>query len=150
MTPWGHFGFDKSYKSLHSSYYWPNMCWDLENAYIPSCTECQHNKDRTSKPTGPLHPLPVPNDQFDAIALDFIGSLPEEDGKDTILTMTDLLSANICIAGTHSTYTAAQIAIVLFDEWYCESSLMLRLISDRDTLFTAELWMALHKLTGIN
>jgi RNase H-like domain found in reverse transcriptase/Integrase zinc binding domain len=35
-----HFGFDKSYKSLCGSYYWPNMHWDLENAYIPSCTEC--------------------------------------------------------------------------------------------------------------
>jgi Integrase zinc binding domain len=33
----GHFGFDKSYESLQGSYYWPNMCHDLENAYIPSC-----------------------------------------------------------------------------------------------------------------
>ena len=31
----GHFGFDKSYESLHGSYYWPNMHQDLENAYIP-------------------------------------------------------------------------------------------------------------------
>ena len=37
----GHFGFDKSYESLRGSYYWPNMCQDLENAYIPSCAECQ-------------------------------------------------------------------------------------------------------------
>ena len=47
----GHFGFDKSYKSLCSSYYWPNMHQDLENAYIPSCTKCQQNKNWTSKPT---------------------------------------------------------------------------------------------------
>ena len=125
------------------------MCRDLENAYIPSCTKCQHNKDRTSKPTGLLHPLPVPNDQFDTVTLDFIGPLPEEDGKDTILTMTNLLGADICIARTHSTYTAAQIAVVLFDEWYCENGLMLHLISNRDTLFTAKLWTALHKLTGV-
>ena len=37
----GHFGFDKSYESLRGSYYWPNMHWDLENVYIPSCTKCQ-------------------------------------------------------------------------------------------------------------
>jgi Integrase zinc binding domain len=144
-----HFGFDKSYESLHGSYYWPNMCWDLENAYIPSCTECQWNKNCTSEPTGPLHPLPVPDDWFDTIALDFIGPLPEEDGKDTILTMTDLLGADICIAGIHSTYTAAQVTVILFDGWYCENGLMLHLISDQDAQFTAELWTALHKLTSV-
>jgi hypothetical protein len=145
----GHIGFDKSYESLCGSYYWPNMRRDLENTYIPSCVECQHNKDRTSKPTGPLHPLPVPDDRFDTVALDFIGPLPEENSKDTILTMTDPLGADIRIVGTHSSYTAAQITVVLFDEWYCENGLMINLISDRDALFTAELWTALHKLTGV-
>ena len=125
------------------------MCCDLENAYIPSCTECQQNKSHTSKPTGPHHPLPVPNDHFDTVALDFIGPLPEEHGKDTILTMTDPLGADIRITATHSTYTAAQVAVILFNEWYCENGLMLHLISDWDLLFTAELWTTLHKLTGV-
>ena len=145
----GHFGFNKSYESLRGSYYWLHMHCDLENAYIPSCAECQWNKSRTSKPTGPLHPLPVPDDRFDTVALDFIGPLPEEHGKDTILTMTDPLGADIRIIATHSTYTAAQVAVVLFDEWYCENGLMLHLISNWDPLFTADLWTALHKLTGI-
>ena len=83
------------------------------------------------------------------MALDFIGPLPEEHGKDTILTMTDLLGTDIRIAATHSTYTAAQVAVVLFDEWYCENGLMLHLIPDQDPLFTTKLWTALHKLTSI-
>ena len=145
----GHFGFDKSYDSLCSSYYWLNMHRDLEKAHIPSCSECQRNKNCTSKPTGPLHPLPVLDHCFDTITLDFIGPLPEEDGKDTILTMTDLLGADICITGTHSTYTAAQVTVVLFDKWYCENGLMLHLVSDQDALFTTELWTALYKLTSV-
>jgi hypothetical protein len=72
----GHFGFDKSYEALCGSYYWPNMHCDLEKAYIPSCTECQWNKNCTSKPTGPLHPFPVPDKHFDVLALNFIGPLP--------------------------------------------------------------------------
>lgn len=145
----GHFGFDKSYEALRNSYYWPNMRRDLEQAYIPSCSPCQRNKDRTSKPTGPLHPLPVPDARFEAVALDFVGPLPEEDGKDTILTMTDLLGAEVRIAATHSTDSAAQIAVVLFDEWYCENGLMNQIICDRDTLFTSDLWTAFLRLTGI-
>jgi hypothetical protein len=104
------------------------MRCDLENAYIPLCTKCQRNKTCTSKPTGPLHLLPVPDGRFDTVAL--IGPLPEENGKDTILTMTDPLGTDICIAGTHSSYTAAQVTVVLFDKWYCENGLMLNLVSD--------------------
>ena len=81
----GHFGFDKSYEALRDSYYWPNMRHDLEQAYIPSCSPCQRNKSRTSKPTGPLHPLPVPDARFEAVALDFVGPLPEDGGKDTMM-----------------------------------------------------------------
>ena len=41
------------------------------------------------------------------------------------------------------------MVVILFDEWYCENGLMRQIITDRDTLFTSELWMALHKLTGV-
>ena len=106
-------------------------------------------KTTNPNPLAPLHPLPVPDDHFNTVALDFIWPLPEEHGKDTILTMMDLLRADIHITTTHSTYTAAQVAVVLFDEWYCENGLMLHLISDRDLLFTTKLWTALHKLTSV-
>ncbi|KNZ81999.1 hypothetical protein J132_09066 [Termitomyces sp. J132] len=56
-----HYGFKKSYAALHNSFYWPNMWWDLEKAYIPSCIPCQRNKDCMTKLVGPLHPLPVPD-----------------------------------------------------------------------------------------
>jgi hypothetical protein len=79
------------------------------------------------------------------VALDFVGPLPAEGGKDTILTMTDLLGADVRLAPIHSTATAAEV----FDEWYCENGLMRQIISDRDSLFTSELWTALHKLTGV-
>ena len=145
----GHFGFDKSYELLCNSYYWPNMHWDLEIAYIPSCSECQHNKDHTAKLTGPLYPLPVPDDRFNSVALDFIGLLLEEDSKDTILTMTDNLSANVQLIAIHSSYTTDQVALAFFDEWYCENGLMRHLVLDCDAIFTLALWDALHKLTRV-
>jgi hypothetical protein len=37
----GHFGFGKTYGSLRDSFYWPNMRRDLEQAYVPACTDCQ-------------------------------------------------------------------------------------------------------------
>ena len=46
----GHFGFTKSYATLRDDYYWPNKHRDLSKAYIPACVECQHDKNRTSRP----------------------------------------------------------------------------------------------------
>ena len=91
----------------------------------------------------------MPDACFDSVAIDFIGLLPEEDGKDMIMTITDTLGADICLVPTHSKWTTAQVAVALFDNWYCENGLMLHLISDRDALFTSELWAAFIKLTGV-
>lgn len=89
----GHFGFDKTYGSLRESFYWPNMRKELESAYLPGCVECQPNKSTTSKPTGPLHPLPVPDARGDSVAMDFIGPLPLDEGYDMIVTFTDRLGS---------------------------------------------------------
>jgi hypothetical protein len=85
----GHFGFAKTYGSLCKSFYWPNMCRDLEQAYIPACVNCQWNKEMTQKPMGPLHPLSVPDQRGDLVAMDFIGPLLEDEGFDCIVTFTD-------------------------------------------------------------
>ena len=116
----GHFGFKKSYTTLHGSYYWPNMCTDLLNSYIPSCVDCQRNKGSTSKPVGPLHPLPIPKQCGDSIAIDFVGPLPLDNGSDCIVTITDHLGADICVTPTHMNITAECFAAQFFDLWYCK------------------------------
>lgn len=145
----GHFGAQKSYHALRDSFFWPNMRRDLEHAYIPSCADCQRNKSRTTKPIGPLHPLPVPDQRCDSVAIDFIGPLPTDNGHDCILTITDRLGSDIRIIPTSCTLTAQGLAELFFREWYCENGLPLEIISDRDKLFVSHFWTALHKLTGI-
>lgn len=86
----GHFGFNKSYETLRHLYYWPQMRRDLESAYVPSCVECQRNKSSTIKPIGPLHPLPVPKQCGDSVAMDFIGPLPLDEGFDCLQTDSGL------------------------------------------------------------
>ena len=70
------------------------MRQDLEKVYIPSCTDCLHNKSATRKPTGPLHSLPIPDDRGDSVAIDFIEPLPHNDEFDCILSMTDHLGSD--------------------------------------------------------
>jgi hypothetical protein len=145
----GHFGFDKSYTSLRDAYYWPHMRRDLQEAYIPACVQCQRNKSRTTKPVGPLHPLPVPDGQGDSIAIDFVGPLPMDEGYDCIVTIINRLGADVCIASMHADITVEWFAAQFFDLWYCENGLPLNIVSDRDKLFISKFWKALHKLTGV-
>lgn len=96
----GHFGTDKS-----------------------ACTECTHNKSRTTKPTGPLHPLPVPDHRGDSVAIDFIGPLPQELGFDGIMTITDRLGADVRLIPCRMNMNAQEVVNLFFDHWYCENGL---------------------------
>ena len=146
----GHFGTDKAYEALRESYYWPKMRKELMSAYIPGCADCQRNKSSTSKPTGPLHPLPIPDARFESVAIDRVGPLPEEDGFNGILTMTDRLgAADVRLVPCRMDMTAKECAKLLFDHWYCENGLPLEIVSDRDTLFTSEVWKAFSQRLGI-
>ena len=126
------------------------MRQDLEKAYIPSCVECLHNKSSTRKPTGPLHPLPVPDERGDSVAIDFISPLPIYENYDCILTMTDHLGSDICLIPTRTMITTEELALLFFDNWYCENGLPCDIVSDRDKLFVSKFWRALHKLTGVS
>ena len=144
----GHFCFDKTYASLRDSYYWPNMRKELETAYVPSCVECQRNKLSTTKPFGPLHPLPIPENRKDSVAINFIGPLPPDSGFDQITSFTDHLGSDVCIVPSRTSMTAEEVALLFFTNWYCENGLPLDIISDRDKLFMSRFWKALHILTG--
>jgi hypothetical protein len=144
-----HFGTDKSYASLHDAYYWPNMRWDLEQAYIPSCTDCLHNKSHTTRNTGPLHPLPVPDSCGSLIVMDFIGPLLLDENYDCILSMTDCLGSDVCVIPTRLNITAEDLTVVFFDHWYCENGLPTDIVCDQDKLFVSKIWKALTKLTGV-
>jgi hypothetical protein len=59
--------------------------------YIKGCATCQMNKVNTNPTKPPFYLITPVTDTlpFQTIALDFITKLPESDGYDTILTITD-------------------------------------------------------------
>lgn len=125
------------------------MHCNLEQAYIPSCADCLHNKSRTTRPAGPLHPLPVPDTRGACIAMDFVGPLPTNEGFDCILSITDHLGSDVCIVPTNITITAEELAIIFFNHWYCKNGLLSDIVCDQDKLFISHFWKVLLKLTGV-
>ena len=134
---------------LRKSFYWPNMWQDLMEAYILACVACMHNKSPTTAPAGPLHPLPVPDGRGDSVVIDFIGPLPEDQGFNMLVMMTDHLGADIGLVPCCTSITAQQFASLFFDHWYCKNGLPQEIVSDHDKLFMSRFWKSLHQLTGV-
>ena len=82
--------------------------------YIKSYVPCAKNKSSTQAPAGFLHPMPIPNERFAELAMDFVGLLPKAKGFDTILVMTDHLTNYVKIEPTTSTATAPMIADLVY------------------------------------
>ena len=122
---------------------------DLEKSYVPSCSDCQWNKSQTTKAPSPLHPLPIPDEHGNSVALDFVGLLPEDEGYNCLLAMTNHLGSDYHLIPTRTDTSAEDVALLVFDNWYCENGLPSNFVSNRDKLFVLHFWKALTKLTGI-
>lgn len=72
----GHSGFFRTYRRLASQVYWPGMTKTIKQ-YVRSCDACQRYKASTLSPNGLLQPLPIPEQIWDDISLDFITGLPK-------------------------------------------------------------------------
>jgi hypothetical protein len=59
------------------------------------------------------------------------------------------LNSDVRIIPTRTDISAEDLAVVFFDQWYCENGLPLEIVSDRDKLFMSKFWQALHGLTGV-
>jgi hypothetical protein len=67
--------------------------------------------------------------------MDFVGPLPLDELYDCILTITNRPGSDIRIIPTRTNITAEELAILFFNNWYCENSLPSNTICDHDKLF---------------
>jgi hypothetical protein len=84
----GHFGHDKMFSQLRSSYYWPGMRKEVIK-FVNRCIIYQHAKGKREK-TGLYQPLPIPERPWDEISMDFVLGLPRmKRGFDSIFVAVD-------------------------------------------------------------
>jgi len=143
-----HFGTAKTIRTINRDYFWPGLSRDVE-LYIKSCIPCSRNKSSMQAPARFLHPMPIPDQRFHELAMDFVGPLPKAKGFDTILVMTDCLTNYIKIEPTVHTATAPMIATLVYQSWCRQFGLPAAITSDRDKLFVSKFWKELFKKLDI-
>jgi Integrase zinc binding domain len=147
----GHPGIAKTTQNIAQYYWWPGMR-DHITQYIKGCATCQMNKVNTNPTKPPLYPIIPVTDAlpFQTIALDFITKLPESDGYDTILTITDhdCSKASIFIP-CKETIDSEGVAQLYAQHVVPHYGTPKKVISDRDTRFTSNFTTELCKTLGI-
>ncbi|CAI7871072.1 unnamed protein product [Closterium sp. NIES-54] len=144
----GHFGSNKTLAGIAKYYYWPRMAADVQQ-FVTSCDTCQWMKSSKQKKTGLLQPLPVPEQPWQVVSLDFITGLPSTSrGHDSILVVIDKFSKMGHFIPTNATATAEATARLFFDCIITIHGIPATLISDRDPKFTSKFWKELMGLLG--
>ncbi len=142
----------RTMKIIRRYYYWSSMRKTI-GRYIRNCYICQRSKASRDKFNELLHSLPIPEQRWKDIVMNFITGLSSSEGKNVILTVICRLSKERhyipCFTDDEG-ITAEKTAELMLQWIYRIHDLPDFIVSDRDPQFTFILWKSLCKRLGIN
>jgi transposase InsO family protein len=144
----GHTGTEKTMEQISRNYYFPNMRRKVMH-YIRQCDTCQRNKPARHAPYGELQQADVPTRPWEWITMDFITKLPESEGHDMIMVVVDRLTKYAYMIPTTERISANQMANLLLRYVFANHGTPSKITSDRDKLFTSNMWQSFADLMGI-
>jgi hypothetical protein len=97
----------------------------------------QLNKGEHTITPGLLQPLPVPEEAWTNIVMDFITGLPKSQGYEVILVVVDRLTKYAHFPPLTHPFTATTVAQTFLDGVYKLHGLSLNIVSDRDPVFSS-------------
>lgn len=145
----GHSGIAVTYRRLKQLFAWPNMKKSVIQ-FIAACATCQQAKPERVKYPGLLQPLPVPSGAWQTITMDFVEGLPVSGGKNCILVVVDKFSKFGHFVPLKHPFTAAVVAKAFMQHIYRLHGMPSAMVSDRDKIFTSQLWKSLFTLAGVS
>lgn len=146
----GHPGQQRTLELVSRNFFWPGMKRTI-NQFVASCQICTLGKSDRNKPTGLLQPLPVPDEPWDSISMDFITKLPASGSQayDSIFVVVDRLTKMTHCIPCHESITAEQTAQLFINQIFRLHGLPLDIVSDRDPRFVSQFWNRVMQLLGI-
>ena len=143
----GHSGRDATIKRIKTIFNWRGLSEDVKN-FVRTCNICQTAKYDTTAYPGLLQPLPIPEEVWVDISMDFITGLPRSNGKDVILVVVDRLSKYGHFLALSHPFTAVQVAQIYLDNVFKLHGWPKSIVSDRDAVFLSDFWKGLFAVHG--
>ena len=97
---------------------------------------------------GLLQPLPIPNQVWEDIAIDFIIGLPNSSGFTVIMVVIDRLTKYSHFVSMKSNCTSKTLAEAFMCHIIKLHGVPKSIVSDRDKVFTSNFWQHLFKIQG--
>jgi len=117
--------------------------------YVSHCDLCLRTKIQHRLPTRELQPLPIPEERWDVISIDFILELPESGGYDSVMVAINSIGKCSHFVETVTTVTTAGAAnLYLWNVWKLHG-LLWKVVSNRGPQFIAAFMKELYRLLGI-
>jgi hypothetical protein len=142
----GHSGVTVTYHKIRALFSWPNMKHDITQ-FSSKYEVCAKAKSEHNRLPGLLQPLPIPEQSWHTVSLDFIEGLPKSKTFDTILVVIDKFSKYAHFIPLSHPYTTLTVAQVYLNNIYKLHGLPQIIVSDRDRVFTSAVWQELFRLT---
>ncbi|KAH0609702.1 uncharacterized protein H6S33_012248 [Morchella sextelata] len=140
----GHPGREKTFEHISRDYYWPLMRNYIAR-YVRNCHTCQRSKPNTHGKLGVLRPLPIPEQPWQEVSMDFVTGLSESEGYDAIMVVVDRLTKMRHLLPCNTTINSEDVAQLYLRNIWKLHGLPTHVTSHRDTQFTAKFWKALCK-----
>ncbi|PKI60108.1 hypothetical protein CRG98_019516 [Punica granatum] len=137
-----YFGVAKTLFILQEHFYWPHMKKDVERI----CGRCVTSRQAKSRvqPNGLYTPLPISNEPWIDISMDFVLGLPmTKCGRDSIFVVVDRFSNMTHFIPCHKTDDASHVADLFFREIVRLHGMPRTIVSDRDAKFLSYFWKTL-------
>jgi len=138
----------KTLELVSRNYWWLQISRYIRQ-YISTCDLCLRIKLTRQALVGELHPLRIPDLQWDTLSVDFVVELPSSSRHDVVMTVVDSVSKRVYFILTHTTVIAEGAARLFLHQVWKLHGLPKCVISDRGPQFVACFTKELYRLLGI-
>lgn len=143
-----HPGRERTLVAMRQYFWWPGMR-DHIRQYVSTCETCVRHKSGSRHRNGLLQSLPIPEECWQHVTMDFVTALPESEGYDAVYVVVCRLSNRPCYIPTTKDVDAKHTAKLFFDNVVRYYSLPESIVSDRDPKFTSEFWQELMRIMQV-
>jgi transposase InsO family protein len=142
----GHPGREKTYLNVSRDFYWNNQ-YSFVRKYVRTCEICQRMKP-SSASQAPLHSLPVPQDCWQSVSMDYVFGFPKINHKTGVLVFVDRFSKMVHLTAVSENITSQQTAQIFMESVFKLHGMPREIVSDRDPRFNATFWRQVFRLLG--
>lgn len=144
----GHPGQSKTQELIYQSYWWPTIKKDVQK-YVKGCEICQRSKIDHQPHKTPLHPNPIPDQNWQYVSADMITHLPEAQGFNAIINFVCMKSKNIISVKCRDDIDSEGQIKLYIDNIFRLHGLFERFFSDRRTIFISSFVKGVFEKLGI-